>query len=61
MFCGPTQPTEVRVTQQTSRLWEGWGTSLAWFGHALGHNPSSRDIVCQLLFAKSYLGLNIVR
>jgi hypothetical protein len=50
------------VPQDKAVVWEGWGTSLAWFGHALGHNPSTCETVCQLLFSKNHgLGLNIVR
>lgn len=52
----------VLDTKHPATAWEGWGTSLAWFAHALGHDPGTRDLVCQLLFSKEHgLGLNIVR
>lgn len=35
---------------------------MAWFGHALGHDSTTRDLVCRLLFSKDEgLGFNIVR
>lgn len=63
MSCIPTAARTVQVVPQDKAVvWEGWGTSLAWFGHALGHNPSTCETVCQLLFSKNHgLGLNIVR
>jgi hypothetical protein len=66
MSCIPCKAAAARtvqvVPQDKAVAWEGWGTSLAWFGHALGHNPSTRETVCQLLFSKHHgLGLNIVR
>jgi hypothetical protein len=48
----------------TGPAWQGWGTSLAWFAHALGHDAGTRDAICELLFGKEphgQLGLNIVR
>lgn len=61
----PRAPKAVSITPeaaQSSVNFQGWGTSLAWFAHALGHDPQSRDTVLQLLFSKDKgLGLNIVR
>ncbi len=57
-------PSEARGT------WQGWGTSLAWWGQAIG-NSSSQDLFADLLFTTKTvdffgqptpgLGLNIVR
>lgn len=42
---------------------EGWGTSLAWWGHALGRWPDARrSAIADLVFSPTAgLGLNIVR
>lgn len=53
---------EVSPDTSTGVNWEGWGTSLAWFAHGLGQDPSTRTTVAQLLFSKNHgLGMNIVR
>lgn len=42
--------------------WEGWGTSLAWLGHATGGYPDEiRNKLADLLFSDDGLNLNIAR
>ncbi len=60
--CLSSAPREVSPDTSVGVVWEGWGTSLAWFAHALGHDSSTRDTVAQLLFSKDHgLGMNIAR
>jgi hypothetical protein len=63
--CAPTRSKAIQVVSgdpSAAVVWEGWGTSLAWFAHALGHDSVTRDLVCRLLFSKDEgLGFNIVR
>src|ERR671931_618453 len=42
---------------------EGWGTSLAWWGHVVGGWPdATRNAIADLVFSStSGLGLNVVR
>ena len=43
-------------------IWEGWGTSLAWFANAIGNDQKLTLDICKLLFdRKDGLGMNIVR
>lgn len=45
-------------------IWEGWGTSLAWFAVALGGHEQLRQHISTLLFSRepaAGLGMNIVR
>ncbi|HVT13289.1 MAG TPA: glycoside hydrolase [Fimbriimonadaceae bacterium] len=39
--------------------WDGWGTSLAWWGNVVGQMPAVRDSLTARIFG--YLKLNIVR
>lgn len=41
---------------------QGWGTSLAWFGHCVGRwSEERRKEIADLLFSSSGLGLNVIR
>lgn len=41
---------------------QGWGTSLAWFGHSVGRwSEERKKEVADLLFSSSGLGLNVIR
>jgi hypothetical protein len=43
-------------------IWEGWGTSLAWFANAIGNDQKLTQDICKLLFdIDGGLGMNIVR
>lgn len=67
--CGPSPPRELTIVTTSQQeaaccavTWEGWGTSLCWFAHALGGNPTACEAICRLLFSKDNgLGFNIVR
>ena len=39
---------------------QGWGTSLAWWAN-IDYDDYTRNLICDLLFDKAHLGLNIVR
>ena len=41
-------------------LFQGWGTSLAWWAN-IDFDEETKIKICELLFDKKYLGLNIVR
>jgi hypothetical protein len=58
----PVIEAAVPTSKDTFAVWEGWGTSLAWFANVIGHHPALTQHICQLLFDPSLgLGLNIVR
>lgn len=47
---------------QVLAVWKGWGTSLAWWGNAVGRwSDPSRQAVFQALFSRQGLGLNLLR
>jgi hypothetical protein len=65
---GDLRAVKARIALDTSGpaappTWEGWGTSLCWFAHAVGHDTAACDAICALLFSRqpAALGFNIVR
>jgi hypothetical protein len=49
------------LVPSTATTWEGWGTSLCWFAHALGSDRQLLDLISQLLFSHEGLAFNIAR
>ena len=39
---------------------QGWGTSLSWWAN-IDYDDNTKNLICDLLFDKAHLGLNIVR
>lgn len=60
LMVATTQATFTVDPSVKHQKWEGWGTSLCWWGHVVGgYAPDVREDICQKSF--KYLGLNIVR
>lgn len=56
-------PIKVDPNRVLVSHFEGWGTSLCWWAHVIGHFPPKvQEAICDLLFnPQKGLGLNIVR
>lgn len=65
VLCCPVLAGAVTVAVDASRAvksFEGWGTSLCWWGNVIGNYPEKTcDSIVSLLFDTSGLGLNILR
>jgi O-glycosyl hydrolase len=65
IFFASIQSSALSVTISTPEVvkrFEGWGTSICWWGTIIGkYSEMKRDSICTLLFDTSGLGLNIIR
>jgi len=63
VVCAAGGSLTVAASNAQPGAWEGWGTSLAWFGYFIGSFPEDRlNLLLDLLFDPNKgLGLTIVR
>lgn len=59
---GSNRETVVVNPEKLFQRFEGWGTSLCWFGNVIGGWPDQkRNAIADLIFSRDNLGFNIAR